>query len=281
MRLPPKFVEGVLREQGEPGRSWLDALPQKLDHYEREWGLSRDAGIWHGYLGLVLAVRWQGQPAVLKLSWVDEDTCWEARALQEWAGRGAVQLWNRDEEGGALLLERLDPAHSLETVELEAATRSAAKLLRRLAIETTHDIGSSIVELWNLAQQRWERLGQPFPREWLALPSEPYAHFLVHQDLHFGNVLAGQRERWLAIDPKVIRGDLEFGVAPLLWSRTDQGKLSERLAWIVQEARLDRLRALQWTLFRALEYWLWALEKGLDDVPRELAEWAASELRLA
>jgi streptomycin 6-kinase len=30
---------------------------------------------------------------------------------------------------------------------------------------------------------------------------------LVHADLHYGNVLAGDREPWLAIDPRAVAGD--------------------------------------------------------------------------
>ena len=38
---------------------------------------------------------------------------------------------------------------------------------------------------------------------------------LANRDTHYQNVLAGERD-WLVIDPEVIRGDAEFGPAPLL-----------------------------------------------------------------
>jgi streptomycin 6-kinase len=45
---------------------------------------------------------------------------------------------------------------------------------------------------------------------------------LLHTDLHDENVLAGDREQWLAIDPKPLVGDAAFEVAPLLWNRWDE-----------------------------------------------------------
>jgi streptomycin 6-kinase len=42
---------------------------------------------------------------------------------------------------------------------------------------------------------------------------------LVHGDLHYANVLAGDREAWLTIDPKPVSGDPHFEPAPMLWNR--------------------------------------------------------------
>lgn len=67
------------------------------------------------------------------------------------------------------------------------------------------------------------------------------------------------------VDPKPLRGDPEFAVAPLLWNRFD-GDLG-RLDQIVTEAGLDWERTRQWTLFRVLEYWLWALNLGFSEDP--------------
>ncbi|MGW4483521.1 aminoglycoside phosphotransferase family protein [Amycolatopsis sp. NPDC004368] len=49
----------------------------------------------------------------------------------------------------------------------------------------------------------------------------------VNEDLHYENVLAGQREPWLVIDPKPIAGDLEYGVFSLLWNRFDESTVDQ------------------------------------------------------
>ena len=76
---------------------------------------------------------------------------------------------------------------------------------------------------------RHERLGRPVPEGWLDLAGS-LAHDLgasagdrlVHADLHYGNVLAGNREPWLAIDPKPIASDPEHAVRELLRTRVDE-----------------------------------------------------------
>jgi streptomycin 6-kinase len=94
---------------------------------------------------------------------------------------------------------------------------------------------------------------------------------LVHADLHYGNVLAGTREPWLAIDPKVVVGDPEFGVMPLVLRRFDAIKgrhdLHQRLHVVRHHAALDPQRMEAWTIVRTVDYWLWARSIGLTEDP--------------
>ncbi|HYY76004.1 MAG TPA: aminoglycoside phosphotransferase family protein [Gaiellaceae bacterium] len=70
----------------------------------------------------------------------------------------------------------------------------------------------------------WEKAGRPFERELLdatldalrALPGTQGEQVMVNQDLHADNVLAAEREPWLAIDPKPLVGEREFGIAGLV-----------------------------------------------------------------
>ena len=97
------------------------------------------------------------------------------------------------------------------------------------------------------------------------------ATLLVHRDLHYGNVLAGRREPWQAIDPMPVAGDPEFGVARLLLRRFDEGGragLRRRLDAIVEIAGLDRDRTTAWTLVHLVNYWLWAAGVGLTEDPK-------------
>lgn len=108
----------------------------------------------------------------------------------------------------------------------------------------------------------------------------------MNEDLHFQNVLAGQREPWLVIDPKPLSGDLEYGVIPLFWNRFTESTLDERMDLIVASQELDAGKARAWTLVRAVQNWLWRVEEsaehGVDSddpafvtVP-EIAAWATS-----
>jgi streptomycin 6-kinase len=219
---------------------------------------------------------------MLKLTCPAERSVDEARALAAWRGRGAVLLLEADAESGALLLERLDATRTLDRLELRAAAQVAGRLLRRLAIrapegvrplrDVAGDIGVSL-------QGRQERLGRPVPEGWLATASG-LAHELganagdrlVHADLHYGNVLAGNREPWLAIDPKPVAGDPEHAVPELLWTRVDELEDAEAirrlLAVLAGSGQLEVEKARGWAIARCVDYWLWGLENGLTEDPK-------------
>jgi streptomycin 6-kinase len=147
---------------------------------------------------------------VVKLTWPAERVVDEAGALAAWRGQGAVLLLEADPEVGALLLERLDPTRTLERMDLRAAAQVAGRLLRRLAIPAPEGVRPLRVVADGIGGSlhgRQERLGRPVPEGWLAAAGDLAPELgasagdrLVHADLHYGNVLAGNREPWLAID---------------------------------------------------------------------------------
>jgi streptomycin 6-kinase len=81
---------------------------------------------------------------------------------------------------------------------------------------------------------------------------------LVHTNLHYGNVLAADREPWLAIAPRPINGDPHFEVAPMLWNRWDElrghirGGVQRRFYALVDAAELDEDRARAWVVVRVV-----------------------------
>ena len=83
---------------------------------------------------------------------------------------------------------------------------------------------------------------------------------LVHTDLHYENVLAADREPWLAIDPKPLSGDPHFEPAPMLWNRWDEVVASgdardavrRRFHTLVDTAGLDERRARGWAVLRVV-----------------------------
>ncbi len=219
---------------------------------------------------------------MLKLSWPHERTVVEVRALRAWDGKGAVRLLDARPEVGALLLERLDATRSLESVDLLDAAEVAGGLLRRLAIQAP----GGIPKLEDLAKDiadslpaRQESLGSPVPAAWLDLAQGLARDLgagagkqLVHADLHYGNVLTGEREPWLAIDPKPIAGDPEHSVPELLWRRLDEaddaGGLQRLFDVLVASGELDPETARGWAIVRSVDYWLWGLENGLTEDPK-------------
>ena len=78
-------------------------------------------------------------------------------------------------------------------------------------------------------------------------------------------------EPWVAVDPKVVAGDVEWGIAQLVWTRLEdieaQGGLDRHFPRLVEAAALDLERARAWTLVRCVDYWLWGLGVGFTEDP--------------
>ena len=202
-------------------------FPSIIEALLNRWRLRVDAGaVRHGEFALVVPVRRADERYVLKVSQHAEAVASEALALEAWGGRGAAQLFEAEPSLGALLLERLDSSQSLFDVPLWEAAPLAGALLARLAtvpapanIPRLRDLG---MQLATSLPERNEALGRPVPTNWLDTAaglvvdlSRDAGDRLIHADLHYGNILAGAREPWLAVDPRPVAGDPEHAVPEL------------------------------------------------------------------
>lgn len=279
LAIPAAFAEGVRRERGVAGQDWLNCLPAKISKYLEKWNLVLDGEPMHGYVGVVFPVRQIDSTCALKITWVDDETKDEALALKLWNGNGAVKLIDAAPAEGALLLERLNASKHLGQIEIETAIPVAAKLLRRLAISAPAEISSlkeEAIDHASTALERWAATKQLVPRHYVqvsvdfARDLEPSIdNLLINEDLHYENVLGADREPWLVIDPKVVRGDIEYGAFSLLLNRleldsTDE-ELRKRFQLIVDSALMNASKAKKWIVIRAVQYWLWALEHDYDE----------------
>lgn len=286
IELPQTFLE--MPRWWHEGDDWLTSLPEIVEDTCRRWRLDLDGQIMHGSNAIVIPVRQDGEPLVLRMTFPDDRTDDEVRALRFWKGRGTVRLFDADPAIGASLLERLDGGRTLAQCPLAEAAPIIAQLMRELAIPAPTDVPStnSIVQerIESLATD-WKRLGQPFDQSILDAAlgtAEELSHtdseLAVNGDLHFDQVLAATREPWLMVDLVLLRGDIEYDLARILWSRLDEMTNDEELArWVevlVADAELERDRARLWVLFRSVDYWLWGLDYGLTEDPKRCARLA-------
>ncbi|MGR6913566.1 aminoglycoside phosphotransferase family protein [[Actinomadura] parvosata] len=283
IKVPEALTESHLRFEQDAGPGWNAALPALAERYLDEWELRLDGEPSHGIVALVLPVlRADGTPAALKLQPVTSETVDEALALRTWAGDGSVLLLDSDPETGTMLLERLDPERPLSVVpDVMESLEVLAGLLRRLS---AHPAPAGIRHLGDVTRGMLERVDEAAARvygdrdrywlRWCAgavaeLVSEP-GDRLLHWDLHYDNVLAGEREPWLAIDPKPLAGDPGFELFPALWNRWDEVIASgdvpravlRRFDFLVDALGLDPRRAAGWTLGRVLQNFLWDVAEG-------------------
>ena len=83
---------------------------------------------------------------------------------------------------------------------------------------------------------------------------------VVHGNLHYENVLAADREPWLAIAPRPMNGDPHYEVAPMLWHRWNEltGNIRDgvrrRFYTLVDAANLDEERARAWVIVLVVRY---------------------------
>ena len=266
------------------GTDWLDVLPRLVAEQCDVWELRPDGGVRHGSNALVVPVRRGAERLALRMSPPGDDVAREAATLRFWDGRGTVRLVEADPERRAQLLEWIDPGTSLESVPLPDTPAIIAAVLRRLAVPAPPDVActgeviATEAESWS---QRWSALGAPGPARLLAsaLAAAGDVHdpvttgLAVNADLHFGQILQARREPWLVVDPVLLRGDIDYDLARLLWSRLDEHPddraVRDYLAAVVEAAELDLERAERLVVVRAMSYLLWGLEHGLtEDPPR-------------
>ena len=276
----PEGLPPGLRDQawlGEEWQRWLDGLPRLAAEVVEEWQLRPDGAPGHGYCSLVLPVRTAaGRPAVLKLGLPDDESAQEHLALRHWGGRGAVELLRADPGRQALLLERLH-LEDLHEVEVSKACEVVAGLYARLHVPAP----ASLVTLPHRLAGWLDGLAAlpreaPLPRRFVEqalghgrdlVADEGSSGTLVHGDLHYGNVLAADREEWLSIDPKPLSGDPHYEVAPLLWNRWAEvvaagdvrAAVRRRFHTVVDAAGLDEDRARAWVVVREVLNAQWAL----------------------
>ncbi|RYJ21234.1 streptomycin 6-kinase [Streptomyces sp. L-9-10] len=279
--------DALAASYGKPGdvngRAWIAALPGLVADSLDRWTLRPDGPAGHGMAGLVLPVtRADGTPAALKLQPVSEDNAHAATGLRVWNGDGVVRLFDHDQDTGVMLLERLDAARPLSSVADDtAAMRVLAGLLARLVavpapegVRRLADIAAAMVDeapraapaLRDPAEQRLVRTCASAVAELVREPGDR----LLHWDLHYDNILAGEREPWLAIDPEPLAGDPGFDLLPGLDNRWDEvvatgdvtGVVLRRFDILTEALGLDRQRATGWTLGRVLQNALWDIEDG-------------------
>ena len=276
--IPGSFRAYALR--GPEFAGWLDRLPGILRDLVEEWELTVDGEPTHGHCAVVVPVRTVGgRPGALKVGWPHGEAEHEHLALQHWQGNGAVRLLRADPRRYALLLERLHREDLADLGDVEAC-EVVGGLYERLHVPAPPQLVtlSSCVQRWS------DRLADlprdaPLPRRLVEQAVSLGRVFatdratdgrLLHTDLHYANVLAADREPWLAIDPKPLSGDPHYEVAPLLWNRWDelaapggQGVrrgVRARFHAVLDAAALDEDRARDWVVFRMLCNALWRLE---------------------
>jgi len=285
--LPSDFINRILKVYGDAGKSWLSQLPEIRESILDRWSLIGGEPINPlTYNYLEKAEDKNGTAVILKLGVPNPELTTEILALQQYRGRGVVRIIHGDPEQGVLLLETVYPGTNLLGIENdEIATRTACQVMQRIWIEAPDDGFFPHMADWC---RGFNRYGKQYPGESGPLPhvlinqGEAIAQellqsqntsLLLHGDLHHMNILLGEGESWIAIDPKGVIGEPSFEAGPLLYNPIPDlitypnldRVLSRRLDILTETLALDRFRMAAWSFTRAVLSAVWTVEDQGDN----------------
>ena len=279
--LPQAFIKRMIDLHGPSGRAWLDGLPARIRLLEDLWQIRvSDPFQPLAYNYVAPALRGDSTEAILKLgvpgSYFDQ----EAQCLRAFAGEGAVHLLEWDAGAGAMLLERIRPGSNIKSLEEEEAVVAVAAVMGRLHRPADTPYPFPTVQDWGKGFQRLrDRFAGgcgPLPADLVDEGDKVFAELansmdsavLLHGDLHHENVLASDRQSWLAIDPQGVIGEPAYELGAFL-----RNPLPEMLEWTnlkaVMARRVDLLaymlgfdkrRIAGWGFAQAVLSAIWSLE---------------------
>ncbi len=273
--LPRKLLLAVEDDEADSERrAWVMALPDIVAALARRWSLEVGSPFQPGGSAswVAPASTAAGARVVLKVGWRHDDARHEADGLRAWSGGGAVRLLDARtfDQTSALLLEACTPGTPLSDRPEPEQDAVVADLLCRLWI--TPPAGHPFRALHSMCD-RWAddfdarqaaasgdgielnpdvvRAGIDLFRD---LPRTAERHVLLCTDLHAGNVLAAEREPWLAIDPKPYVGDPTYDALQHMLNCTE--RLASDPAGFVQRMAdllgLDAQRLCAWVFARCV-----------------------------
>ncbi|MGW2647993.1 aminoglycoside phosphotransferase family protein [Streptomyces sp. NPDC001393] len=266
-------MRSTVEREGEPGRTWLAALPGIVEDLLPRWECRPDGAVTHGGVGLIVPVRRvaSAETAVLKVSFPHPGNAHEPDAYAVWRGRGAVLLHARDDERFALLLERAHTTTLAQAADGDELVAVAGRINRRLTVPAPPGLPR--------LRERADAWEQQLRTDAATLPHQLPRHvvgaavatvrelgrgrpdLLVHGDLHARNILRADREPWLAVDPKGYAGDPAYDAGTLLKAyavdRAAAGDLPKAvrraLDVFAETAALDRERVRRWAQLHAVQ----------------------------
>jgi streptomycin 6-kinase len=268
-------------------------INQAFIPYLQRWQLEPDGPAFETHSSLLMPVRYQMMPAMLKIAREQEEKfggllmCW-------WRGEGAARVLAWHDDG--ILLERamgpLSLAQLVRNGEDQRATAILCQVIAQLHAPRDEPYPELIPlhqwfnALWPAAQAHGGmlRLSATAAAELLTSPRD---QGVLHGDIHHDNVLDFAERGWLVIDPKRLYGERGFDYANIFCNpnygvATDPDIFHRRVEQVCSLAGLERYRLLQWILAWAGLSAAWFLEDGEPaDIDFRVAELAARALGIA
>ncbi len=274
----------------DQGLRWLEAIPDVLEHWCQEHGITLDAEMPGHSMNLVLFGTSEVHgPVVIKTSPPHPEVDAEIEALRSHNDPRIVPLIDADPSLSIMLLRRIMPGSTLRSqvergaVDEHEAASIAGELLPRYWTSPGDRQAFIPLHRWYRAlfayaekypdgggrlPNRHVQLGLAAARELLATPEPPVT---LHGDLHHDNVLLDAEQGWTIIDPKGLIGERGHDIGSWMLNpvgvdkRPDLATLTnDRLDWFSESLEIDRYRLWQWAMAHSILSDCWNLESGDD-----------------
>jgi len=251
-------------------------------HFLKHWNLIQDGDEILTHSSLLLPVRKNAEPLMLKIVDLHDDEALAWQILKIYNGQGAVFLV--DVSGPAQLLERIIPDEAvpdLESMVVSGKEEQALDILCQSIINLQETVreGPSFKPVNSFHSRTLEMQkhmeSRVFPKETQTIfesalscslkLDKGHSQKLLHGDLHHFNLLNSKTRGWLAIDPKGIYGPREYDFAiPLCnpYPHTDLVACPKRMKRLTRRIEKDygfcADLILEFTWIHALQVAAWS-----------------------
>ncbi|WP_186763142.1 aminoglycoside phosphotransferase family protein [Lentzea tibetensis] len=223
----------LIRRFGQDVTTWIDGLPELVDHLSQQWELRVEKHMPGGTSATFYCWR-DTTPVILKLTPEIDIALSEHRALKAWDGvPSMVSLLDQDLPAGALLLEAVEPGTPVDDFFLP-------DLLAELHIDAEgfQPLKDRVDFVFALLRKRTTKDVDAYHRAAADLALDRVEPKLLHGDLHLGNVLDGGDRGPIAIDPRPCIGDPAVDAVDMVYAGTDHDERIEALSGVVDGDRL-------------------------------------------
>ncbi|MBA3953946.1 phosphotransferase [Candidatus Dependentiae bacterium] len=279
--VPKRFKEIIINTYGQAGVLWLEQLESIIASCAHKWGLEQVQPFHTLSYNYVVQAYSQVYKAHVALKLAVEDSAFsnEQQALEFYNGQGCVALLDSDATYKALLLQKITPGTALDTLFAIADNRAViytVEIIKKLhsnkqlpACHQYFGIQKWLNVLYSFTDERVPRASIIFARQLAEqLLQTAQESYLLHGDLHHGNILFSNQKGWIAIDPKGIAGELAYEVGAfirnpfpeLILQAHAQEIIARRLNQFSELLHIDRTRLARWAYVQAIIATCWACE---------------------
>jgi streptomycin 6-kinase len=281
--IPAEFAKKMVKMYGISGEQWVKNLPSWLHKLQQKHNFSYGEPFSLSY-NFVIRVYWSdGRTAVLKTGYPGHDLTHEFQALQDFQGEKFVKIIDSNNQEGWVLLEHLQPGTSLRSLDdeqrvLKIFADVAYSLWRKAP--TSHSYPT--VKKWSEGISRllnnFDGGTGPLPASLVERAETLYSHlirtsqtqYLLHGDLHHGNILYSEKKGWTSIDPKGLIGEKEYDCLQFLLNEWTQhpdplALLHYRVQSLSFLLSVSYERMLSWGFCHCILSSCWCIEDSVDD----------------